>query len=57
MKIGDLVKHINIKNTRQVGVITAIKWANPTKRWKYKILWLAIQKEEYWFTAKELEVL
>jgi len=57
MQVGDLVKHKSITKTRQVGVITAIKWANPTKRWKYKILWLAIQKEEYWFTTNELEVL
>ena len=57
MEVGDLVRHIMIKNSRQVGVITAIKWANPTKRWKYKVLWLSEQKEEYWFTNKEVEVL
>ena len=57
MKVGDLVRHIMQKKNRQVGVITAIKWANPTKRWKYKVLWIAEQKEEYWFTNKEVEVI
>ena len=58
MQVGDLVRHIlTKKKTRQVGVITAIKWANPTKRWKYKVLWIAEQKEEYWFTNKEVEVI
>ena len=55
MQIGDLVRHIMIKNSRQVGVITAIKWSRPAELWKYKILWLAEQKEEYWFTSGEVE--
>ena len=57
MQVGDLVRHIYVKDTRQVGVITAIKWSNPAELWKYKVLWLAEQKEEYWFTNKEVEVL
>ena len=57
MKIGDLVRHIRIRNSRQVGVITAIKWSNPTKRWKCKVLWSVEQKEEYWFTSEEVEVI
>ena len=57
MEIGDLVRHIYVKDTRQVGVITAIKWANPTKRWKYKVLWACVQKEEYWFTSKEIKTI
>jgi len=57
MEVGDLVKHTNLKNTRQVGVITAWKYSGGTFIRKYKVLWACIQKEEYWFTTKELEVL
>ena len=57
MKVGDLVRHINVKNTRQVGVITATKYMGGTLIRKYKVLWLAEQKEEYWFTNKEVEVI
>ena len=57
MEVGDLVKHTNLKNTRQVGVITARKWLHNQEKWKYCVLWACIQKEEYWFTTKELEVL
>ena len=57
MKVGDLVRHIMIKNSRQVGVITAIKWSNPAELWKYKVLWACTQTEEYWFSNKEVEVI
>ena len=57
MQIGDLVKHKSITKTRQVGVITARKWLHNQEKWKYCVLWACIQKEEYWFTTKELEVL
>ena len=58
MQIGDLVRHIlTKKKTRQVGVITATKYSGGTFIRKYKVLWLAEQKEEYWFTNKEVEVI
>ena len=57
MQIGDLVRHIYVKDTRQVGVITARKYSGGTFIRKYKVLWLAEQKEEYWFTNKEVEVI
>ena len=57
MEIGDLVRHIYVKDTRQVGVITATKWLHNQEQRKYKVLWLAEQKEEYWFTNKEVEVI
>ena len=57
MQIGDLVRHIYVKDTRQVGVITATKYSGGTFIKKYKVLWLAEQKEEYWFTNKEVEVI
>ena len=57
MEVGDLVRHIYGKTARQVGVITGIKYSNPTQQWKYKVLWVCIQKEEYWFTSKEVEVI
>ncbi len=57
MKVGDLVRHVNIKNTRLVGIITATKWLHIQCRWKYKVQWAGIHTEEYWFIAMELEVL
>ncbi len=57
MQVGDLVRHIMVKNSRQVGVITATKWLHNQEQRKYKVLWLAEQKEEYWFTNKEVEVI
>ena len=58
MQVGDLVRHIlTKKKTRQVGVITATKWLHNQEQRKYKVLWLAEQKEEYWFTNKEVEVI
>ena len=57
MKVGDLVRHIHVKDTRQVGVITATKWLHNQEQRKYKVLWIAEQKEEYWFTNKEVEVI
>ena len=57
MEVGDLVRHIYGKTARQVGVITGIKYSNPTQQWKYKVLWACIQKEEYWFTSKEVEAI
>ena len=57
MKVGDLVRHIMQKKSRQVGVVTGIKYSNPTQQWKYKVLWACIKKEEYWFTSKEVEAI
>jgi len=57
MEVGDLVRHIFVKDTRQIGVITATKWLHNQERWKYKVLWIAEQKEEYWFTNEEVEVI
>ena len=57
MQIGDLVRHIYVKDTRQVGVITATKYHCRQLEWKYKVLWLSEQKEEYWFSNKEVEVI
>ena len=58
MQVGDLVRHtLTKKKTRQVGIITATKWLHNQEKWKYCVLWACIQKEEYWFTTKELEVL
>ena len=57
MKIGDLVKHILLKNTRQVGVITeTCHWVHSLEA-KYKVLWACTQTEEYWFSTKEVEAL
>jgi len=57
MKIGDLVRHIRIKHSRQVGVITeTCQWAH-TLETKYKVLWACTQTEEYWFSIKEVEAL
>ena len=59
MKVGDLVRHIIIKRSRQVGVITEIKIKGGkfvfTKR--YKVLWANPHTEEYWFSNKEVEAL
>ena len=56
MQIGDLVRHILLKHSRQVGVITEIQiWS--TSETKYKVLWSCIQTEEYWFSNKEVEAL
>ncbi len=57
MQIGDLVRHINLKDTRQVGIITAWKYSGGTFIRKYKVLWAGIHTEEYWFTKKEVEVI
>jgi hypothetical protein len=57
MNVGDLVKHTMLKETRQVGVITAWKYKGGTFIRKYKVLWACTQTEEYWFTKKEVEVL
>ena len=55
MNVGDLVKHIKLKETRQVGIITATKWLHNQEQRKYKVLWAGIHTEEYWFTNKEVE--
>ena len=57
MQVGDLVRHIMIKNSRQVGVITEAKYSGGTFIRKYKVLWACTQTEEYWFSNKEVEVL
>jgi len=57
MQIGDLVKHTMLKETRQVGIITATKWLHNQEKWKYKVLWACTGTEEYWFSNKEVEVL
>ena len=61
MQIGDLVKHIRIKHSRQVGVITKEKNfvgnSHSLKHQKYKVLWIKEQKEEYWFSLLEVEAL
>ena len=58
MQVGDLVRHIRIKHSRQVGVITQTKSTNRMmlnpKNQKYKVLWACTQTEEYWFTAEEV---
>ena len=59
MKIGDLVKHTLLKETRQLGVITETTWDGGkfvfTKR--YKVLWACTGTEEYWFSNKEVEAI
>ena len=57
MEVGDLVRHIFVKDTRQVGVITATKCLHHLEQRKYKVLWIAEQKEEYWFTSKEIKTI
>ena len=64
MKIGDLVKHSRIKNTRQLGVITKclVTKIGTKDRYglyepKYRVYWLCMQKEEYWLTSREVEAL
>ena len=57
MNVGDLVKHIKLKKSRQVGIITATKWLHNQEQWKYKVLWAGIHTEEYWFTNKEVEAI
>ena len=57
MQVGDLVRHIMMKKSRQVGVITEAKYSGGTFIRKYKVLWACTQTEEYWFTNKEVEVL
>tara|TARA_R110000822_G_scaffold11825_14_gene42999 strand:+ start:3486 stop:3686 length:201 start_codon:yes stop_codon:yes gene_type:complete len=59
MQVGDLVRHIQLRKSRQVGIITEIKIKGGkfvfTKR--YKVLWAGIHTEEYWFTNKEVEAI
>ena len=57
MNVGDLVKHTMLKETRQVGIITATKWLHNQERWKYKVQWAGIHTEEYWFSNKEVEAI
>ena len=57
MNVGDLVKHIKLRKSRQVGIITATKWLHNQEQWKYKVLWACTQTEEYWFTKEELEAI
>ena len=57
MNVGDLVRHINLKKSRQVGIITDTLQMATTADKKYKILWAGIHTEEYWFTNKEVEAL
>ena len=55
MKVGDLVRHIMVKNSRQLGVITEKEYSNVSQRWKYKVFWHCTQTEEYWFSDTEVE--
>ena len=59
MKVGDLVRHIRIKHSRQVGVITEVKnfITSDPRHQKYKVLWSCTQTEEYWFSGHEVEAL
>ena len=57
MQVGDLVKHTMLKETRQVGIITARNRLHNQEQWKYKVLWAGIHTEEYWFTNKEVEAI
>jgi len=57
MQIGDLVRHIQLRKTRQVGVITEARYSGGTFIMKYKVLWAGIHTEEYWFTNKEVEAI
>ncbi len=57
MKVGDLVKHTMLKETRQVGIITARHRLHNQERWKYKVQWADVHTEEYWFTNKEVEAI
>ena len=59
MQVGDLVRHIYVKGTRQVGVITKVKnfRRDSSGVQKYKVLWIKEQKEEYWFSREEVEAL
>ena len=57
MNVGDLVKHTLLKETRQVGIITATKWLHNQEQWKYKVQWAGVHTEEYWFTNKEVEAI
>jgi len=57
MQVGDLVRHIQLRQTRQVGVITEARYSGGTFIMKYKVLWACIQTEEYWFSNKEVEAL
>ena len=57
MKVGDLVRHIIIKRSRQVGVITEARYSGGTFIMKYKVLWANPHIEEYWFSNKEVEAL
>ena len=57
MQVGDLVRHIMMKKSRQVGVITEAKYSGGTFIRKYKVLWACTGTEEYWFSNKEVEVI
>ena len=57
MQVGDLVRHIMLKKSRQVGIVTETKWLHNQEKWKYKVQWAGIHTEEYWFTNKEVEAL
>ena len=57
MQVGDLVRHIMMKKSRQVGVITEARYSGGTFIMKYKVLWSCTQTEEYWFSNKEVEAL
>ena len=54
MKVGDLVRHTMLKETRQAGIITETLQMFTTADKKYKVLWAGIHTEEYWFTKEEL---
>jgi len=57
MQVGDLVRHIQLRKTRQVGVITEARYSGGTFIMKYKVFWSYTQTEEYWFSNKEVEAI
>ena len=57
MKVGDLVRHKILKESRTVGVITQKKPSNEYRWDVYKVYWTCMQNEEYWLSGYEIEVI
>ena len=61
MKVGDLVRHSKIKNTRQVGIITELRnclWESDVGGGSsYKVQWSDITVQEYWYLEEDLEAI
>ena len=56
MKVGDLVKHTILRETRQTGVITQIRLSKTYDgQLVYKVYWACLQTEEYWLRDTEVE--